>query len=134
MSNTGEAARWFRQAEHDLDTARATSEAGSYDWACFQSQQGAEKALKALLFAKGYRKILTHSVYELVLEAEGAGYRLPNLHAGSKRLDQVYISARYPNGITGSLIPGEYYGKEDAEECLRSAGSILDAVRQYIGK
>jgi HEPN domain-containing protein len=132
MSNTDEAVRWFRQAEHDIATARATTVAGSYDWACFQAQQGAEKALKALLYGKGYRKILTHSVYELLIEVGRAGYDLGYLHAGGKRLDQVYISARYPNGITGTLIPGEYYGKEDAEECLRSAGSILDAVRDYI--
>jgi HEPN domain-containing protein len=132
MSNTDEAVRWFRQAEHDIATARATTVAGSYDWACFQAQQGAEKALKALLHEKGYRKVLTVSVYDLLCEVQRAGYHLDTLHGEGKRLDQVYISARYPNGITGTLIPGEYYGKEDAEECLRSAGSILDAVRHYI--
>jgi HEPN domain-containing protein len=81
--------------------------AGSYDWACFQSQQGAEKAVNALRYQKDYRKILTPSVYELLLEAERAGYALGDLYHGGKRLDQVYISAGYPNGITGTLIPGE---------------------------
>ena len=133
-SNEEEAARWLRQAEHDLDAAKITAAAGSFDWTCFQSQQSAEKALKALLYRQGYRKILTHSVFELILEAERAGFGVGQFGREAKQLDSVYISARYPNGIAGSMTPSEYYGKEDAEECLKSAGSILREVRRFIPK
>ncbi len=40
---------WLRQAEHDLETARANAKAGAYDWACFIAQQAAVKPLKALI-------------------------------------------------------------------------------------
>ncbi len=56
--NLKEAMRWLKQAEKDLTTARNSLNAGDYEWACFQSQQSAEKALKSVLYSKGYRKIL----------------------------------------------------------------------------
>jgi HEPN domain-containing protein len=124
-----ESDRWFRQAERDIAAAAASGEAGAYDWACFQAQQAAEKAVKAVLFGRGYRKILTHSVYELVLEAAPHCSPLKSFTREAKDLDSVYITARYPNGISGSLIPADYYTKEDADTCLNSAGSILGAVR-----
>lgn len=132
--NTEEADRWFRQAESDLDAARISLAGGSYAWACFQAEQGAEKAIKALLYAKGYRKILSHSVYELLLEARKTEKGIPLLEQDAKLLDNVYITSRYPNGIAGRMTPSEYFTEEDAERCLQSAGSILDAVRICIRK
>jgi HEPN domain-containing protein len=49
--NEDEAGRWFRQAECDLAAALVSLNGGSYEWTCFQAQQSAEKALKALLYA-----------------------------------------------------------------------------------
>ena len=39
---------WLRQADKDLKHAKNAMEDGDYEWACFASQQAAEKALKAL--------------------------------------------------------------------------------------
>jgi HEPN domain-containing protein len=130
--NREEAGRWFRQAEHDLEAADISMKGGSSAWACFQSQQAAEKAVKALLYEAGYRKILSHSVYELLLEARKITDGVPLLEQEAKMLDNVYITSRYPNGLAGRMTPSEYYTREDAERCLRSAGSILDAVRRCI--
>jgi HEPN domain-containing protein len=128
--NADEAERWFRQAECDLAAALVSMKGGSYEWTCFQAQQSAEKALKAHLYAAGYRKILTHSVYELLLESRKTEPGIPLLVQDAKLLDNVYITSRYPNGLAGLMIPSEYYTKEDAERCLHSAGLILDAVRR----
>ena len=46
--NLNEALRWLKQAEKDLTSA--------------------EKALKSFLYLKGFRKILTHSIFELIKE------------------------------------------------------------------
>lgn len=127
-----EANRWFRQAERDLAAANASRDSSAYDWACFQAQQAAEKAVKAVLFGRGYRKILTHSVYELILESSTHCPSLQSFSREAKDLDSVYITARYPNGISGSMIPADYYTREDADTCLNSAESILDAVRHYM--
>ena len=40
---------WLRQAERDLNHARHALDDGDYEWACFASQQAAEKALKGLV-------------------------------------------------------------------------------------
>lgn len=66
--NLKEALRWLKQAKKDLVSAKNSLESGDYEWACFQSQQSVEKALKSVLYLKGFRKILTHSVFELVKE------------------------------------------------------------------
>ncbi len=96
-------------------------------------QQSAEKALKALLYLHGYRKILTHSIFELVKEVGSRDRAFMRLTRQAKVLDGVYyISSRYPNGIAGDLVPGEYYEQEDAEECISCAGLILAEVKSCI--
>ena len=42
-------ADWIRQTRRDLESAKAQTTAGFYEWACFISQQASEKALKAVL-------------------------------------------------------------------------------------
>jgi HEPN domain-containing protein len=44
---------WFRQAERDLEQATASREDGRHEWACFASQQAAERAVKALHLSLG---------------------------------------------------------------------------------
>jgi len=46
-------ADWMDQAEGDLAHARSDLERGFYDWACFSTQQSAEKAVKAVLYQMG---------------------------------------------------------------------------------
>jgi HEPN domain-containing protein len=67
-ANLSEAMKWFRQGEKDLLSSRNSSGTLDYEWACFQAQQSAEKTLKAVLYVKGFRKILTHSVFDLLRE------------------------------------------------------------------
>ena len=47
--NREQADLWVRQARYDLKAARDSLKAGNFEWACFQAQQGAEKALIAYL-------------------------------------------------------------------------------------
>jgi len=54
------------QAEADLRAAEDSLNSGHYDWACFQSQQSAEKSLKAFLYSRGYTSVIAHSLKELV--------------------------------------------------------------------
>jgi HEPN domain-containing protein len=51
--NLKESLRWFKQAEKDLKAAKNSLQSADYEWACFQAQQAAEKALKSILYAKG---------------------------------------------------------------------------------
>ncbi|MGC8778435.1 MAG: HEPN domain-containing protein, partial [Candidatus Caldatribacteriaceae bacterium] len=56
-----------------------------------------------------------------------------NMGKAAKTLDMFSIPTRYPNGLGGELAPAEFYEKEDAEECLRSADLILKTVKALLG-
>jgi HEPN domain-containing protein len=68
-----EVQKWIAQTEADLKAAEDSLNSGYYDGACFQSQQSAEKGLKAFLYSRGYTSVITHSLKELVRECEKAG-------------------------------------------------------------
>ncbi|HOI13315.1 MAG TPA: HEPN domain-containing protein [Methanoculleus sp.] len=93
------------------------------------AQQSAEESLKALLYARGYRRILTHSVYELIREIGEYEPSFLTLKSKAKALDAACITTRYPDRIAGNLTPSEYYDREDAEECIEHADSICRRER-----
>ena len=124
--------RWLRQAEKDLESAKDSLKAKHYEWACFQSQQAAEKALKAFLYSKGLRAILTHSIRDLVLDCSKYERNFSDLVSQGKILDSYYIPTRYPNGLVGNEIPSEYYSQEDANQCINYAESILNRVQRFM--
>lgn len=128
MSNVSLSRRWLRQAERDLKAARDSLNSGNYEWACFQAQQAAEKALKAVLFFRGFRAILTHSIFELVNKVGDEELRKEDV----KFLDSVYIASRYPNSFSEEVIPAEYFDRGDAEKCIKLSELILEKARKYI--
>jgi len=42
---------WLDQAKKDLEATNSSLKSGHFEWCCFQAQQSAEKALKALLLS-----------------------------------------------------------------------------------
>ena len=124
--------RWFKQAESDLKAAKNSLASQNYDWSCFQSQQAAEKSMKAFLYKKGYTSIITHSLKELVMEAEKREASFSTIKLEAKHLDMFYIPTRYPNGLAGNLAPFEFYEEEDAKKCINYAESILMLVKKFI--
>jgi HEPN domain-containing protein len=121
---------WYRQAERDLQHARHSVASKDYEWACFASQQSAEKALKALyqvMSGEGWG----HSVFALI---EGLSEKLEvseNLRSSARFLDRLYIPTRYPNGFDQG-IPADYFMKEDADRAIEESGEILEFVRPHI--
>ena len=121
---------WFKQAQRDLASARAQAKDGFYEWACFISQQGAEKAVKAAYQHFG-ADAWGHSVSDLCTGLREKVTVPVSLVDRAKRLDRFYIPARYPNGWAKGF-PAEYITQKDAEdaisdseEILRFCGSIL---------
>lgn len=132
MSNR--APDWLRQAEADLEHAEIAMESESFEWSCFASQQGAEKAVKALFYhlhgdpwghsllalMQGLAEPIRASVTEELLDS-------------AKALDKHYIPTRYPNGFAEGA-PTDYYTKRDAEDSLKHAKSILTFCQSEIRK
>jgi len=115
---------WLRQAAHDLEVAHTTMDNGQFDWACFASQQAAEKALKALYqhhHAEGWGHFLDHLVAALVAEEPG----LVPLREGAKILDKFYIPTRHPNGLDAGA-PADAYTRTESELAIGHATRIVE--------
>jgi HEPN domain-containing protein len=111
---------WLRQARDDLLWARDTLAAARYAQACFVAQQVAEKAIRALALKQGHSEARSHSILEIA-RAMGMNDETARI---AKRLDQYYISTRYPDAFaTGS--PFEYFTQEQAEEAVRLASRMV---------
>ncbi len=124
-----EGRRWFDQAREDLATAEWDLKGKRYYVVCFHAHQIAEKALKALLYARGELDVIGHSIDRLLGRAVGYDFALDELRARVPLLDTYYIPTRYPNGLPES-IPARVYTSEAAESALRLARMTLDAVER----
>ncbi|MCX8205205.1 MAG: HEPN domain-containing protein [Candidatus Nezhaarchaeota archaeon] len=131
MGNLEEGLRWLDQALADLKTARDCLKDENYYASAFFSQQAAEKALKGLLYSKGYRALLTHSVVDLLEEASRIENSFRSFLDYGRELDRHYIGSRYPN-LYPSGPAYKYYTKEVAERCLSYAESILREAERLL--
>jgi HEPN domain-containing protein len=127
-----EGRRWLAQAENDLAFATLASRERFFAQACFNAQQAAEKALKALLYARGAEQVLGHSVADLIAECARLDRGFTALAGRVTPLDQFYVATRYPNTLPGG-IPAEAFGQADAARALAMAGEVLEAVTRALG-
>ena len=119
---------WQRQAENDLLWTRDTVKAKRYAQACFSAQQTAEKALKALALFQGYEDVRSHSILKIAQALKING----ELEKMAARLDQYYISARYPDAYAEGA-PFEYFDENQAQEALGFAERIVEDIRKQLG-
>lgn len=121
---------WMDQAEGDLAHARSDLENGFFDWACFSSQQAAEKAVKAV-FQKLGQEAWGHSVADLLKELS-TGRSLPEeLVQGALELDKAYIPARYPNAHP-SGSPRTRYTRAEATRLIEHAQRIIESCKDLL--
>ena len=126
-----EARRWFRQAQADMEVVVTLRSAGHFAAACFFSQQAAEKALKAVLFARGARVVLEHSVRELARQCEVHASSFAAVAEEAALLDQYYIPTRYPNGLPAPAVPSDVYTETQACAAQEAAGHISRVVEAF---
>lgn len=127
-----DSARWLRQAKADINAARGSLKNRNYEWACFQSQQAAKKALKALWYYYSFDP-WGHSVLKLILDfpKNDIGELLKPLINKAKELDKLYIPTRYPNGLP-DLTPSEVFTNEEATKAIESSESIIKKIEFII--
>jgi len=130
--NRYQAERWLATAEEDLQAAQTLLDARMYAQACFYSQQAGEKAVKALWYAMDAEP-WGHSVQRLVADFPRRD-DLPDPGTWIERsaiLDKFYIPTRYPNSLP-DLTPGQVYQRDEAEQGLQTARSLVTACRQWL--
>ncbi len=121
---------WLRQALRDLAHARNASRDGDFEWACFASQQAAEKAVKAL-YEHYHGEDCGHVISKLLKELPDQAGVNTDLLETAMRLDKLYILPRYPNGFE-SGAPGDFYTRKEAEGAIADANAIIEFCRSAI--
>jgi len=127
---------WMDQAEGDLEHAKSDLERGFYEWACFSSQQAAEKAVKAV-FQKMGAEAWGHSVADLLkeLSKELSKERRVSEELVNRalELDKAYIPTRYPNAHP-SGSPKERYTAEEARRLISYAEKIINFCKDLLSQ
>jgi HEPN domain-containing protein len=121
---------WLMQAQRDLKAAHDSLVAGNFEWTAFQAQQGAEKALKALLRYHNH-EARGHTLVHLLGSAQDFVVVPSDLWPKVRELDRHYIQPRYPNGFATGY-PAEFYDQETAERALTYGTEILEFVQGYL--
>lgn len=125
--------RWLSQAEHDLASAINNLEKVKfYSDACFMAEQASQKALKAYLFSKGERYVLSHSVKQLVDFCIRYDTKFSHLTEYGMILDKYYIPTRYPDALAPPAVPYQSYTEKEAREAVKYAEEIIGLVKKKI--
>ena len=119
---------WLDFASYDLKTAKWEFEGKIYTSSCYAAQQTAEKALKALIWAKGKVIPKVHSLDRLVSELKKLNIAIFEIEEEAKQLDKYYISARYPGQYGG---PEGLYDESDGLSAITPAEKILKFVKRH---
>ena len=122
-----EARRWLDAAREDLAAARLLAGAGHHAQACFLAQQVAEKAVKAVHYARGARVVIGHNVRALIEQLAPAAAALDGLRDAARELDLLYVPTRYPNGLEQGT-PAQAFSAAQSERALELAARFIEAV------
>jgi len=126
-----EGARWFRQAERDLEDAVFNRQGERYNVACFLSQQAAEKAVKAYLYRRGAEDVWGNSLIDLCEDAKLFEMFFDTIKAEARQLDKYYDITRYPAYLP-SGIPAEAFDDIDAERAIELAEIVVRFVEPRV--
>lgn len=113
---------WLRQARVDLGVARLAPEGMDREPFAFHAQQAAEKALKAVLLARGIHFPLVHDLDRLLELLERGGVSTPDTVRRAGVLSGYAVITRYP------------HPDEVADEEFRGALHIAEAVALWAGE
>ncbi len=123
---------WIRQARRDLERAHLDVKTKYYEWACFTSQQSAEKAVKAVYQALN-NSVRGHSVVKMLQGLEEQ-FDIPgDITHNARVLDRYYIESRYPNGFPEGS-PFDYFDEKIAKEAHNAASKIFGFCEDIISK
>ncbi len=118
---------WLRRAKSNLERAKLgrTSEDILYEDLCFDCQQTAEKAIKALLISLDKEYLPIHSIARLLELVSEAGIEIPEEIKKAIDLTDYAVKTRYP----GEREP---VSTEEYEEALKIAEEVYRWVTKFM--
>ncbi len=116
---------WLNRARSNLAQARLEHPQVYLEDLCFNAQQAAEKAVKALLLSRGIRFPYVHDLAELLSLLEQAGEDIPPRVREAQVLSDYAVEARYP-GL------GEPVTREEYQEAIALAEEVVRWVAERL--
>ncbi len=118
---------WLNRARSNLARAKADINLpGIYlEDLCFDAQQTAEKAIKALLLFRGSAFPFVHDLAELITVLQQSGQDVPASVAEAARLTRFAVETRYP-----SLA--EPVTREDYDRAIAIATEVIHWVEKHM--
>jgi len=120
LRDAGDPKEWLRHARSNLSRCRGDRRLPDvlFEDLCFDAQQAAEKAIKAVLVLRGRRFPKTHDLAELLDLVATTGLEQPPEVVEAKRLTPYAVAGRYP-GVS------EDVSEEDYREALGIAERVF---------
>lgn len=118
---------WLNRAKSNLARAKAdiTIPDIYLEDLCFDAQQAAEKAIKALLLSRNIIFPFVHDLAELVTVLQQSGQAVPAAIAEAARLTRFAVETRYP-----SLA--EAVTREDYKRAVAIAEEVIRWVEKHM--
>lgn len=116
---------WLNRAHSNLMMARVEGPAIYLEDLCFNAQQAAEKAIKALLIWHNIEFPYVHDLAELLTLLERADHEIPEFIRQAERLTRFAVFARYP-GLAPPISREEY------EETLALAEAVVHWAEEQL--
>ncbi len=116
---------WLNRARSNLIRAKSQIPKVYLEDLCFDAQQAAEKAIKALLIHLEVRFPYTHDLAELLTLVEQAGQHIPEKVKRAAILSDYAVETRYPG-------PAEPVTQEEYEEAVAIAEEVVGWVDEAL--
>ena len=125
-SEIGSSGDWLKRAKSNLIRAQQPKpDEVFWEDYCFDAQQAAEKALKALLIHRQIVFRFVHDIAELLTTLEQNCISLPEKIRGGAELSDYAVEVRYPG-------PMESVTEDEYREALKIAENVVAWVEKII--
>jgi HEPN domain-containing protein/predicted nucleotidyltransferase len=118
---------WLNRANSNLAMAQADNTGAVLEDLCYETQQAARKAVKAVFIHRGVRFPYIHDLDQLLQLLEQTGHKVPQYVKDSRDLTRFALETRYP-GASGPVNTRQY------RRALRVAEAVIRWAERQIGK
>lgn len=124
---------WMQQAFFDLDAAKISLDNGFHEWAAYQAEQAAEKALKSVVVHAGWRPPKMHKLGMLFGICNSANAKFRETKFSFKHLESFTFISRYPFLLPGkNKSPHDLIAHKDALNAINEAKDVVEKVQAIL--